>query len=203
MSLQEKPIVESGGIDQIPVKVLLHLSVITCLLLFSSLLAIFNSNLTANFADGYRFMQFLRGIFNRIWTDMINYANIPGFQTPAMASNLYNIFVFNFLYTNILLLTSHSTLTIIFNLPPNPAILDVIVGYTILIYCAGDLIKFIHGDQLHIPKSIWVNVFFLIIGISGSVMIVGFMFWNYYVISMAALVIILSVAVIGIFLPIK
>jgi len=167
-------------------------------LFFGTILGVFSSYKVQNFADAYGFMNGLRSLWELLLSNLIAY---PDVQSPELISNLFNITVFNFLYTNILLITSPSFLTILLNLPPNPAIIDVVVGFSLVIFFTFNLIMFVHGEALKISNTMGIQILILVISISGSVIIIGIMFINFFIVALASLVIILSCVIVGLCLP--
>ena len=170
-------------------------------LFFGSILAIFNTYVTQNFAEAYRFMNWWRGFGNLLLTNLITYQHL-NIQSTELIQIFVNIIALNQLYTDILLRVSPSLLTTLLNIPPNPAILDVVLGYSLIFYCTFNLIRWIYGEALHLPKSKFLQILFLLISISGSVIMIGIVFIDFTVILIPTLIIILSLVVVGLYLPI-
>ncbi|MFX1449490.1 MAG: hypothetical protein ACFFCM_01525 [Promethearchaeota archaeon] len=209
---QGQNIKDSKDYGDIPTKTLAHLTIVMFLLIFGTLLAVFSSYITQTFADAYQFMNGLRNIFNSLLNNMLSYyvtlteeltlESLINFYTK-LATNLYHIMVFNFLYTQTLLVSNPSLLTMLFNLPPNPAIPDVILGYSLIIYCTLNLIQII---QKIVPKTYnpyLLQILFAIFGICGGVIILGIMFLNIVIIAISILIIIICFTYIGLWLPTK
>ncbi len=181
-------------------------------LIFGTLLAVFSSYITQTFADAYQFMNALRNIFNVISSNMLSYygtllneltlKSLIDFYYE-LASNLYNIAVFNYLYTYFLLVGNPSFLTTIFNLPPNAAIPDVILGFSLTFYCSLNLIQTIFKIFPKISKPFVLQILFIINSICFGVIIVGIIFLNIVIIAIPALIIILTFAYVALWLPIK
>ncbi|MFX0134811.1 MAG: hypothetical protein ACFFDN_14310 [Candidatus Hodarchaeota archaeon] len=175
-------------------------------------MAVFSSYITQSFADAYQFMNELRGVFHFLINNMMSYygtlINELTIESlinlySELASQLYYIMIFNFLYTHILLVSNPSFLTTILNLPPNAAIPDVILGYSIIIYCALNLIQTILKIFPEETKSYILHTLFIINAICGSIIIVGIIFLNRVIVAIPVLIIILSFVYVGLSLKIK
>jgi len=185
-------------IEQASLEDLIRLFSTVLILMFGVTIGIFSIYKTQYFADAYQFMNGLRNLFNLLLSNMIAY---PDVQTPELISNLYNIMIFNFIYTNLILMSDPSFLTTLFGLPPNPSIQDVIFGFSIVIYFTLYLIDYIYGEQLNLPRSNNLKILFLIVSVSISVILIGLMFMDWVIISLSVLILILSFVIVGLWLP--
>ncbi|MFX0133743.1 MAG: hypothetical protein ACFFDN_08870 [Candidatus Hodarchaeota archaeon] len=108
------------------------------LLIFGLLLAIFSTGVFIIYAREHIFMNSLRDLFQMIFDTL---KASKKFQTPENQAHLFNICIFNYYYTNFLLLFSpRSIFSMIFSFIPNIGIIDLIVGYSLIFFSSMNLI---------------------------------------------------------------
>ncbi len=112
--------------------------ILVALLFFGTLLAIFSTGVFLTYAREHIFMNNLRNLFQAIFDTL---QSSKKFQTPENKAHLFNICIFNFYYTNFLLLFSpQSIFSMIFSFIPNIGIIDVVIGYSLILFSSMNLI---------------------------------------------------------------
>lgn len=185
--------------EDIPIITAIKIVFTMILLIFGTSIAVFNSYITQSFAESYLFMNKLRNIFDNLLTNMVTYSIL---QTPELISNLFNIAMFNLFYTNLLFLSSSSTLSTLIGFPPSAGIIDVVIGYSLTIYTTFNLVQLKIKVSPLILKTIYLQILYLLFSLSGAAIIVGIMFNDIIIIAMGVLIIVLCLAYLALKLPI-